>query len=266
MSTKVSLPIWHFRPRIKLWVLQKGCKKMLAIPVVEIKSGQCVHSMNHRSKSRGDHDPMETFQRFYDDGARVIQIVDADALRNRQPEHLGLVEKAKKRFPDLKLQITGGVNTAEDILVWLDAGADWITVGGRLAKQLEHLEMILVEFQRKIVVALDVREHLWQQGYCPAREMTVQEWIQLLEEEDVVALMFTEIPETGRVNGHNLIAASELAAKVQLPVIAHGGVNDKQDLANLSQPLYQKLYGVTLGKPMYQGAFSYSEVNTALAH
>jgi len=233
---------------------------MLAIPVVEVRAGRCVHTHLDASRKKTIvDDPYEIVALLADQGARQIQIVDVDAIRNRQPEHLSLLSHLKKRFEQIQFQITGGVTSSEDIQIWLDAGADWITVGGRLLRKEEELELILVENGKNIIIGLDVKASIWSKGYSPVQHMTFAEWAEALFEEDVAALMFTEIPETGHVNGHNLLSASELAEQIKIPVIAHGGICSMADLKNLLQPNYKKLYGVTVSKPIFSGDFEYGE-------
>ncbi|WMS85932.1 HisA/HisF-related TIM barrel protein [Pleionea litopenaei] len=240
---------------------------MLAIPVVDVRSGRCVHTHNEASRQKVImDDPIEVFSVLVEQGAKQVQVVDVDAIRNRQPEHLSLVTRLKREFPQLALQISGGVSSSEDIQIWLDAGADWVTVGGRLLRQQDELELILVELGERIIVGMDVRAQLWQNGYCPAVGMSFSEWVEALKDEGVAALMFTEIPEQGHVNGHSLMAAGQLASSIDLPVIAHGGVHSRNDLLSLSGPSFKHLYGVTVGKPMFEGSFSFGEVVSALAH
>jgi phosphoribosylformimino-5-aminoimidazole carboxamide ribonucleotide (ProFAR) isomerase len=238
---------------------------MLAIPVIEVQSGRCVHtrSESHRSTVVAD-EPEAVVRQLVEQGAQHIQLVDVDAIRNRQPEHLSLVSRLKREFPQLKLQLTAGVSHSSDILIWLDSGADWVTVGGRLLRQEERLELILVELGERVIIGLDVRQSLWRQGYSPSSSKSFEQWIDAVQEEGVAALMFTEIPEAGHVNGHNLLAAAELAERISLPVIAHGGIVTKPDLMNLLKPDMQKLHGVTLGKPLFEGEFSFEEAQSLL--
>jgi phosphoribosylformimino-5-aminoimidazole carboxamide ribonucleotide (ProFAR) isomerase len=238
---------------------------MLAIPVIEVQSGRCVHTQTESQRQTViNDDPVDVFIQLVEQGARHIQLVDVDAIRNRQPEHLSLVSQLKKQFPQVQLQLTAGVCHSEDIQIWLDSGADWVTVGGRLLRQEEQLELILVELGEHIIIGLDVRQALWRKGFSPSSHMSFEEWIEAVKDEGVAAIMFTEIPEAGHVNGHNLLAASELAAKTSLPVIAHGGIVSKTDLMNLLQPNFQQLHGVTLGKPLYEGEFTFQEAQNLL--
>ncbi len=240
---------------------------MLAIPVLDIKSGRCVHTQSKASKQKLImDDPADLCAELVEHGAKQIQLVDVDAIRNRQPEHLSLVTKLKQQFPDLIFQVSGGVCSSEDIQIWLDSGADLVTVGGRLLRQPEQLELILVEMGKNIVIGMDVRAQVWRNGYCPTPDLSFDDWIQALEDEEVSALMFTEIPEKGHVNGHSLMAAGELASKIKLPVIAHGGVLSRHDLLGLAGPGFKALHGVTVGKPMFEGQFSFHEAISALTH
>ncbi len=240
---------------------------MLAIPVVEIRSGRCVHTQSEATQRKVIMDnPFDVCAQLVEQGAVQIQIVDVDAVQNRQPEHLCLVSQLKKNFPQLSLQVSGGVTCSDDIQIWLDSGADWVTVGGRMLRQHEKLELILVEVGSRLIVGMDVRASLWQQGYCPVKDLEFHEWVSALEDECVAALMFTEIPEAGHVNGHSLMSAGKLASQINIPVIAHGGVLCRTDLERLTGSDYAQLHGVTLGKPMFDGAFSYTEAYSTLSH
>ncbi|NVJ60771.1 MAG: hypothetical protein HWE27_10280 [Gammaproteobacteria bacterium] len=240
---------------------------MLAIPVVDVKSGRCVHTHTESKRQKVIMDnPIEVFTQLAEQGAKQIQIVDVDAIRNRQPEHLSLVSKLKQQFPEVKIQISAGVSSSDDILIWLDSGADWVTVGGRLLRQQEKLELILVELGEHIIVSMDVRAQLWRQGYCPILNTAFEDWIEALKDEGVKALMFTEIPEQGQVNGHSLASAGELARAFDIPIIAHGGIQTRMDLESLSAPNFDKLYGVTMGKPLFEGVFTFGEALSVLKH
>ncbi len=238
---------------------------MLAIPVIEVKAGRCVHTHLDKSKSKiiAD-DAFAWISKLVEQGAEQVKLVDVDAISNRQPEHLSLVSKIKKQFPDLKLQISGGVTCNDDIQIWLDAGADWVTIGGRLLRKYDDLELILVEMGKHLIVSLDVKESFWKNGYCPVPGMAFSEWIQALQEEGVNSLMFTLIPEQGHVSGANLLAAAELSHKISLPVIAHGGVLSRHDLLSLSAENFAKLRGVSIGKPLLEGVFTFSEAKLML--
>ncbi|MEE4245317.1 MAG: HisA/HisF-related TIM barrel protein [Kangiellaceae bacterium] len=240
---------------------------MLAIPVVEVRAGRCVHTHTEATKqSVVMDDPIERFTQLVEQGAEQIQIVDVDAIRNRQPEHLALVSQLKDRFPGVNLQVSAGVKHSDDIQIWLDAGADLVTIGGRLLRDYDNLELILVELGERLVVTLDVKAKLWQQDFTPIPNMNFAEWIAALQDEGVAALMFTEIPDNGHINGHSLLSAAELAKHIALPVIAHGGVWTRKDLLSLSSPGFDKLHGVTVGKPMFDGVFSYREAVSMLTH
>lgn len=240
---------------------------MLAIPVVDVKSGRCVHTHTESKRQKVIMDnPTEVFAQLVEQGAKQIQIVDVDAIRNRQPEHLSLVSKLKQQFPEVEIQISAGVSSSDDILIWLDSGADWVTVGGRLLRQHEKLELILVELGEHVIISMDVREQLWQQGYCPVLNTSFNDWVEALKDEGVRALMFTEIPEQGQVNGHSLMSAGALARSIDIPIIAHGGIQTRDDLLRLSDPNFAKLYGVTMGKPLFEGVFTFGEAISALSH
>src|SRR5205085_456471 len=65
----------------------------------------------------------------------------------------------------------------------------------------------------------------------------------------LAALIYTDISKDGMLAGPNIAATAELAAAVELPVIASGGVTTLDDVARLA---HHKLAGCIIGRALYE--------------
>src|SRR5204863_371196 len=72
-------------------------------------------------------DPADVAAEFVSAGAERIHIVDLDAARG-SGDNKGLIQSIL-RGQDIKIQVAGGIRTAETVDSWLDAGAHAVIMG-----------------------------------------------------------------------------------------------------------------------------------------
>jgi len=73
--------------------------------------------------------------------------------------------------------------------------------------------------------------------------------------------MVTDISRDGALEGVNLDLMANFVEKVEIPVIASGGVSSIKDILSLSQIGCE---GVVVGKALYEKIFNISDVQVAL--
>ena len=66
----------------------------------------------------------------------------------------------------------------------------------------------------------------------------------------LAAIVYTDIGRDGMLEGPNVEATAELAAAVDVPVIASGGVTTLDDVARLAR---RGLAGCIVGRALYEG-------------
>ena len=84
---------------------------MQLIPVLEIRHGKSVHT--EKKNAFVDHvvskDPLETVNYWYAQGIRRIHFVDVDGIETREPCNVDLLAKIKQSYPELCVQVIGGI-------------------------------------------------------------------------------------------------------------------------------------------------------------
>jgi len=81
----------------------------------------------------------------------------------------------------------------------------------------------------------------------------VVELARRFEDVGVAALLFTDIGRDGLLKGCNIDATVELARRVDIPVIASGGVKGIDDIYVLSMHAHEGIEGVITGRALYEG-------------
>lgn len=237
---------------------------MQLVPVLEIRHGKGVHTEPKNSfvDQVVKEDAFSIVENWVDKGINRLHIVDVDAIESGEPENVDLVAKIKKQFPHIQLQILGGIKCIESAYIWADAGVDFLVLNGKAMRQKNLLDDICVEFPNRVLVEIDSRHGNVAMGAGePTFKLT--HLARQLEEDGVVGLVVTEVPENGHVNQKNLIEIIELSQSVDIPVYANGGIQQIGDLKSVLEIQKRKLSGVLIGKALYNG-FCLNEANNLI--
>lgn len=238
---------------------------MLLIPVMELKSGHSVYTKHHET---GDvlvsEDPLQAVEAWVKAGAKRIHIVDVDSIRARQPVNAHKVAEMHRHYPDLEFQI-GGICREEDILIWLDAGAKYLVMNSKAISREGFVAEMCMEYAGSIMVALDSRNGLVRfHGHEESHSLI--SLVKTFEDEGVEGIMLTEIPDTGHVNGGNIPTCCELAAQINIPVIANGGISSLEDLQNLEKADEHRLAGIILGRVLHDQQVDFKKAQQCVAN
>jgi len=238
---------------------------MQLVPVLEIRHAKCVHT-EHKN-SFVDHvvseDPLETVERWAAKGIKRIHFVDVDAIESGEPCNVDLLSKIKQNYPDIQIQVIGGIKCVDSAFIWVDAGADYLVLSGRAIRQKNLLPDICVEFPNKVLVEIGSRQGVVAMG---SGEPTFQfeSLAKQLEEDGVIGLLVTEVTTEGHVNSMSLLSVNQLSQGVELPIFAYGGIEKMDDLKLLLENHAERLTGILIGKVVHQEAFCLSQAQQML--
>jgi len=233
------------------------------IPAIDIFEGKVVRL------KQGDYDAVTTYgddpvaqaQRFYDQGALRIHVVDLDGARSGQPSNLRVVEKIVKAVP-IAVQVGGGIRSQEVASHWLDAGAKRIVLGTVAIKNPQLAQTLCATHKGSIVISLDAKEgRLALEGWREQTPITVQQAALNAEQWGATALLYTDIARDGMEQGPNIESTVALQSEVSMTVIASGGIGTLDDLRNLKRA---GIRAAVCGRALYAGRFSLPEALTAL--
>jgi phosphoribosylformimino-5-aminoimidazole carboxamide ribotide isomerase len=229
---------------------------MLLIPAIDLKDGKCVRLRQGRMDDEtvfGD-DPVKVAQRWVDAGARRLHMVDLNGAFEGKPVNAGSIKAVAEAFPDLPIQVGGGIRDEETVQAYLDAGVQYTIIGTKAVSAPHFINDLCVEFPGHIIVGLDAKEgKVAIDGWSKLSHHSVIDMAQRFEQDGVEAIVYTDIGRDGMMNGINIESTVELARAITIPVIASGGITSIEDVRALCAVTDEGINGAITGRAIYEG-------------
>ena len=235
---------------------------MLLIPAIDIKDGKCVRLRQGDMKDATifDDDPAAAARRWVKAGAQRLHIVDLDGAAAGEPVNADLVHGIVEEFPELPIQIGGGIRDEETVEAYLNAGVQYVILGTKAVNEPHFVSDLCVEFPRHIIVGLDAREgKLAVDGWSKLSKHDLIDLAQHFENDGVEAILYTDISRDGMLSGLNIKTTKELAESIRIPVIAAGGLTSLDDLKAVCEIADSGVVGVVAGRAIYEGTLDFAQ-------
>lgn len=239
---------------------------MLLYPAIDIRAGNCVrlYQGDYDRETVYGADPSEQAQRFADEGAPWIHVVDLDAARSGEQTNLGAIAAIADRV-EVPLQVGGGVRSVEAAQRLFDAGVTRVVIG---TAAIENPELVrAIAGDHRVAVGLDawgtdVAVAGWEQR--TGRDLF--DTVGSFADHGVDAFVVTEIGRDGTMEGPDVDGLRQVLATTEVPVIASGGVGTLAHLTDLAAVSAdgRSLAGAIVGRAIYEGAFSVADAAQAL--
>ena len=235
---------------------------MLLIPAIDLKDGKCVRLRQGRMDDETvfSDDPVAMAGRWRDAGARRLHIVDLNGAFAGEPVNAEVIHNIADAYPDLPIQIGGGIRTEETIQAYLTAGVRYVIIGTKAVKAPHFISDVCVEFPGHVIVGLDARDgKVAIEGWSKLSHHNVIELAQEFEHDGVEAIVYTDIGRDGMMSGVNVDATVELARAINIPVIASGGITSIDDIRALKAVEEEGITGAITGRAIYEGTLDFAE-------
>jgi phosphoribosylformimino-5-aminoimidazole carboxamide ribotide isomerase len=234
---------------------------MLIIPAIDLKDGRCVRLRQGRMEDSTvfGGDPVDMATRWVEAGARRLHLVDLNGAFAGEPVNGEIVQAIARKYPDLPIQIGGGIRSAETIEAYLKAGVQWVIIGTKAVKQPEFVTEMCRKFPGHIIVGLDARNgRVATDGWAEVSEIMATDLARRFANDGVEAIVYTDISRDGMMQGVNVEATAALAEE-GIPVIASGGVTNMDDLKRLATVADKGILGAITGRAIYEGTLDVAE-------
>ena len=210
---------------------------MLIIPAIDLKDGQCVRLR------QGLMDDSTVFSDFAG-----------------EPVNGAVVTAIAAAYPDLPIQIGGGIRTLETIEHYINAGVSYVIIGTKAVKEPEFVAEACAAFPGKVIVGLDARDGLVAtDGWAEVSEVRATDVARRFESDGVAAIVYTDIARDGMMQGVNVEATVAMAQASSIPVIASGGITDIQDIRALMNVAHTGICGAITGRAIYEGTLDVAD-------
>ncbi len=238
---------------------------MILYPAIDLRDGLCVRLLKGDMSEATvfNDDPGAQAATFEAAGAEWLHIVDLNGAFAGHPVNASAVESIL-RSVTVPAQLGGGIRDMATIENWFGKGLARVVLGTVAAENPDLVREAARAFPGRIAVGLDARGgNVATRGWAEETKMTVTDLAQAYENAGIAAIIHTDIDRDGAMGGPNVNATETLARKVQVPVIASGGVSSLEDLIRLRDT--KVIAGAISGRALYDGTINLREALAALS-
>ncbi|PKM44893.1 MAG: 1-(5-phosphoribosyl)-5-[(5-phosphoribosylamino)methylideneamino]imidazole-4-carboxamide isomerase [Gammaproteobacteria bacterium HGW-Gammaproteobacteria-1] len=235
---------------------------MLLIPAIDLKDGKCVRLRQGRMEDSTvfSDDPVAMAARWVEAGARRLHLVDLNGAFEGRPMNRDVVHAIAAAFPDLSIQVGGGIRDEDTVQAYLDAGVQYVIIGTKAVNHPGFIGDLCAEFPGHVIVGLDAKEgKVAMDGWSKLSKHDVIDLAQHFEQDGVSAIIYTDIGRDGMMSGCNVEATVKLAQAVTIPIIASGGITNLDDIRALCAVADEGITGAITGRAIYEGTLDFAE-------
>src|SRR5688572_11788547 len=204
--------------------------------------------------------PLKMAEKWVKAGAKRIHVIDLDGALAGHPRNSDVIHNIVENFPDLLIQVGGGIRDEDTVQEYLDAGVSYVIIGTKAVSEPHFVNDLCLSFPGHVIVGLDARDgKVAIDGWSKLSNHDVIDMAQHFEKDGVDAIIYTDIGRDGMMTGVNIESTVALAKSIRVPVIASGGVSSMKDLAALAKVEEEGIIGVIIGRALYEGDIDLAE-------
>lgn len=233
---------------------------MRIIPAIDIINGKCVRL------TKGDYstikvyneNPLEVAKVFENAGIKYLHLVDLDGAAANHIVNYKVLENIAKNT-SLKIDFGGGIKSDEDLKIAFESGASQVVVGSVAYKNKElFLKWLEMYGDEKIVLGADAKDRkIATQGWLQTSNEDIVEFIAHYNKKGVKYVICTDINKDGMLQGASIELYQEILQKINVKLIASGGISSIDDLKKLKEIGCE---GAIIGKAIYEGKININDL------
>ncbi|MEO5838409.1 MAG: imidazole glycerol phosphate synthase subunit HisF [Acidimicrobiales bacterium] len=206
------------------------------IPCLDVDAGRVVKGVNFVGL-RDAGDPVELAARYDIEGADELVFLDITASSDARDTMIDVVTRTAEQV-FIPFTVGGGIRSVEDARRMLRAGADKVSVNTAAVDRPELISEIAAEFGAQcVVVAIDARRsamgfEVFTHGGRTATGLDAIEWAARAESLGAGEILLTSMDRDGTRDGFDIELTRAISERVNIPVIASGGVGTLEHLVD----------------------------------
>tara|TARA_B110000259_G_scaffold60226_1_gene71206 strand:+ start:24123 stop:24881 length:759 start_codon:yes stop_codon:yes gene_type:complete len=210
--------------------------KKRIIPCLDVNNGRVVKGVNFIDLVDAG-DPVEQAKLYGAEGADELCFLDITASSDNRQMLLDNVQKtAENCF--IPLTVGGGVRVISDIKNLLHAGADKVSINTAAVTNRKFVSEAAEKYGTStIVIAVDAKkttDNTWEvftHGGRNATGINVIDYCQEVESLGAGEILLTSMDKDGTKSGFDINLLKNITSKLNVPVIASGGVGTLEHFA-----------------------------------
>jgi len=235
---------------------------MIIYPAIDIIDGKCVRL------SKGDYslktiysDNLESIAKnWINNGTRFLHIVDLDGAKAGNPVNIKNILEIRKLFPNIFIQIGGGIRDIDTIEKYLNYGIDRIILGTKVLKNKDFILSLNKSLRDRIAIDIAIKDgKLAGDGWEKTEKENVKSFIEFLEQNGIKIFVITDISKDGMMEGINETSINSILKYITTNAIISGGVTTIDDVKTILAMNKSRINGMIIGKALYENKIKLSE-------
>ena len=235
---------------------------MIVYPAIDIIDGKCVRL------SRGDYssktiysDNLESVvSSWLNKGNKFLHIVDLDGAKAGRPSNIDSILNIRNSFPDIFIQIGGGIRNIETVEQYLSNGINRIILGTKVLKDRDFILSIDQAERKSLAIDIAIKDgQLAGDGWETTAKNDVGNFIEYFEQNGIERFVVTDIKQDGMMQGINTESIMTVLKFISTKAIISGGVTSIEDIQSIIKMSPSKIDGFIIGKALYENAIDLEE-------
>ena len=207
------------------------------VPCLDVRDGKVVKGMNFEG-IRDVADPVEMARFYNESGADELVFYDITATVEGRSLFADVLERVASQI-FIPLTVGGGINTLDDFDRVLKCGADKVSVNSGAIKDPGLIEKGAKRYgDQCVVLSMDIKRvdgtfHLFSHGGRIDTGIDALQWAVDGVNRGAGELVVNSIDTDGVKEGFDLEMLDEIAARVNVPIVASGGAGKMEDFSEL---------------------------------
>ncbi len=207
------------------------------IPKLDIKNGLLIKGINLEGL-RILGKPYDYAKSYYENGADEIMYLDNVAtLYGTNNLKKFVKETAKKLF--IPLTVGGGIKSLNEIEKMLTNGADRVSINSASIENIEFIKKASKKFGSSTIVSHIEYTKIKNKYFISkanGRDLVNIDpftWAKKLEDNGSGEIVLTSVNQEGTKSGFDIGIIKKISEKIKIPVVAHGGAGNFNDVLNV---------------------------------
>ena len=207
--------------------------------------------------------------KYYLDGIDELIYMDTVATLYGRNNLLEFVKEVGKNV-FIPITVGGGIRSVDDAYKFLNVGADKVAVNTAAVLNPKIIKEISRRFGSQCLVlsieAKKIQNNKWEVYTNNGREKTgldVIEWVKTAASLGAGEILLTSIDQEGTGRGFDISLVKNVKEKVNIPVIASGGMGKNEDLIQLIKSC--KVDAVAIANVLHKNILTGKEIKNNLS-
>ena len=207
------------------------------IPCLDVRNGRVVKGKNFEG-IQDVSDPVEMAKFYNREGADELVFYDITASVEERGLFTDILTKVASEI-FIPLTVGGGINTLDDFDRVLKCGADKVSVNSGAIRDPQIIEKAAKKYgDQCVVLSMDIKRvdgsfRLFAKGGLENTGIDALQWAVDGVNSGAGELVVNSIDTDGVKQGFDLELLDEIAARVNVPIIASGGAGKMEDFSEL---------------------------------